>query len=83
VGIAKCVACQQKSGVGIGELTGGSRKSDGWESPDASPASKIQGWAWENWVGIARVTGGNHQMRRLPTKFKGGHRRIDRWESQE
>ena len=29
-------------GVGMGELRGGNRKSDGWESPNASPASKTR-----------------------------------------
>ena len=32
-----------KSGVGMGELRGGNRKNDGWESLNASPASKIRG----------------------------------------
>ena len=30
-----------KSAVGMGELRGGNRKSDGWESLNASPASKM------------------------------------------
>ena len=56
------------------ELRRGNRKNSGWESPNASPANENEGWGWKSSEGgIARVAGGNHQMRRAPIKMMGGN----------